>query len=368
MADNQVSETTPIVDIPTQDKKRIIKKKVLKRTTKVGTSEANASEVPTTSTDTTAVVNEPVVGTETSTETVAETEDEKDSGSIIPSSRIKNYINKEKLNKEIDSLIHKIKESDSSLDLNSILSEEVQKKIGSLIKEKEKLNNESPDTASVINVNEIAVEILSKLRYKFSNNSFKVLSVFSDMVIEEITKFAMDELVKNKKSIINNKYVFSSKIASGKLYKIYSGLPSFIAMQSEVNSTPDTSDEVATEEVASEEVATEEVASEEAVSSEKACKTINFEFYIRKICNKLKVSDDVYSKIKVSEKYQKFCSNIILDLLDRIAPLSKIVLEVMTTKTITNLVFQTIIKMQLWESPDYDVIIEELYKRLETKK
>ena len=51
-----------------------------------------------------------------------------------------------------------------------------------------------------------------KQRFKFSNNSFKVLSVFSDMMIEEITKYSMDEIVKNKKSIINNKYVFSSAI------------------------------------------------------------------------------------------------------------------------------------------------------------
>jgi dihydroorotase len=97
---------------------------------------------------------------------------------------------------------------------------------------------------------------------------------------------------------------------------------------------------------------------------EKSTKSINFEFYIRKICNKLKGSNDTYSKIKVSDKYQKFCSSIILDFLDQVAPLSKIVLEVMTTKTITDLVFQTIIKVQLWGSPSYDAILSELEKRL----
>lgn len=347
MADNQVNETTNVGDVntlpaPVQDKKRVIKKKVLKLTKVSSPLETSVDE------------------------SVTETEDEKDLSSIIPSSRIKNYINKEKLNKEIDSLIQKIKDADLTLDLNSILSEDVQKKIGSAIKDKEKLNQEakvSPDTPDVpyvpieINVNEIAVEILSKQRFKFSNNSFKVLSVFSDMIIEEITKFAMDELVKNKKSIINNKYVFSSDIATGKLYKIYSELPSFIAMKNETSTSvdvPDTSDEVAD--------------TEQDVTVDKATKSINFEFYIRKICNKLKVSDEVYSKIKVSEKYQKFCSSIILDFLDRVAPISKIVLEVMTTKTITDLVFQTVIKMQLWDASDYESIIEELLKRLDTQK
>jgi hypothetical protein len=356
MADNQSSEATNLGAVntpaaPVQDKKRVIKKKVLK-VKKVNTPVETSAEVPV-------------------DETVAETEDEKDLTSIIPSSRIKNYINKEKLNKEIDMLIQKIKDADQSLDLNSILSEDVQKKIGSSIKDKEKLNQEakvSPDTPDVpyvpivINVNEIAVEILSKQRFKFSNNSFKVLSVFSDMIIEEITKFAMDELVKNKKSIINNKYVFSSDISKGKLYKIYSELPSFVAMKNETSSTqdvPDTTDDV---------VEGDEPADTEQVSADKTSKSINFEFYIRKICNKLKVSDEVYSKIKVSEKYQKFCSNIILDFLDRVAPLSKIVLEVMTTKTITNLVFQTVIKMQLWDTSDYEGIVQELHKRLDTLK
>ena len=352
MADNQVSETLQNVftnvdtgntlPVPTQDKKRILKKKVLKVSVPV---ETVADEV-----------------NETVADEVNETEDEKDLNSIIPSSRIKNYINKEKLNKNLDSLIQKIKDADSTLDLNSMLSEDVQKKIGSVIKDKEKLNQEakvSPDTPYtpvVINVNEIAVEILSKQRFKFSNNSFKVLSVFSDMIIEEITKFAMDELVKHKKSIINNKFVFSSEIATGKLYKIYSELPSFVAMKNEtVSTTHDGQDDVV------------ETGDVEPVSSEKSTKSINFEFYIRKICNKLKASDEVYSKIKVSEKYQKFCSNVILDFLDKVAPLSKIVLEVMTTKTITNLVFQTVIKMQLWDNSNYESIVEELLKRLDTQ-
>ena len=356
MADNQSSEPTNVSAVnapvtPVQDKKRVIKKKVLK-IKKVNTPVETPVEVPT-------------------DEVVAETEDEKDLTSIIPSSRIKNYINKEKLNKEIDTLIQKIKDADLSLDLNSILSEDVQKKIGASIKDKEKLNQEakvSQDTPDVpyvpvvINVNEIAVEILSKQRFKFSNNSFKVLSVFSDMIIEEITKFAMDELVKNKKSIINNKYVFSSDITTGKLYKIYSELPSFVAMKNESCSTqdvPDTTDEV---------VEGDDSAETEQLSTDKSSKSINFEFYIRKICNKLKVSDEVYSKIKVSEKYQKFCSNVILDFLDRVAPLSKIVLEVMTTKTITNLVFQTVIKMQLWDTTDYEGIVQELQRRLDTPK
>lgn len=328
MSATQVDNTVPQVT----EKKRIVKKKVLR-------AKQESVDVKTT---------EPAQNTEASNVTDVE---EDDTSFIIPSSRIKNYVNKEKLNKELDTLIETIKSAGDKLDLNSLISESVQKKIGSVIKEKEEANVKNPDSKVEINLNSIAVDVLSKQRFKFSNNSFKVLSVFSDMIIEEITKHAMDELVKNKKSIINNKYVFSSAIETGSLYNVYSKFPSFIAMKQETMS--ETTDTTETAE-----------ATESTEPVEKSTKSINFEFYIRKICNKLKGSNDTYSKIKVSDKYQKFCSSIILDFLDQVAPLSKIVLEVMTTKTITDLVFQTIIKVQLWGSPSYDAILSELEKRL----
>jgi len=81
----------------------------------------------------------------------------------------------------------------------------------------------------------------------------------------------------------------------------------------------------------------------------------------------LKETNESYSNIKVSGKYQKFCSNIILDLLDKIAPLSKIVLEVMSTKTITYVVFKSILKMQLFGSVEYESIVEEMENRASEK-
>ena len=252
------------------------------------------------------------------------TEETNDPVSFIPSSRIKNYISKEKLNKSLDELIQKLKDSDSNVDLNSLLNEDLQSKLGSLIKQKEESGEE-------INIKSLAIDLLSKQKYKFSNTSFKVLSVFLDMMVEEITLNVMDEIVKNKKSIINLKYVFTNNTSSP-LYKLYSTLPTYVAEHSALNkSSEETSEE------------TSEESSEES-PEETSTHSINFEFYVRKICNKLKKNKEEYSKIKVSNNYQKFCSNLILEFLDRVAPMTNIVLEVMTTKTITNLVFSTIIK------------------------
>lgn len=341
MDNTQIENNT----VPVIEKKRVLKKKIVR--------------VKQENTETTAEVKLEVTtdNNQSNNDSELKREDEdNDNTSIIPSSRIKNYINKEKLNKELDMVIDKIKSADANLDLNTLLSEDVQKKIGAVIKDKEEYNAKNPETKVEIVLNAIAVDVLSKQRFKFSNNSFKVLSVFSDMIVEEITKYAMDEIVKNKKSIINNKYVFSSAIENGSLYNVYSKCPSFIAMKNEILS--DTTDVVESENVDSAETEIDKVSG----------KSINFEFYIRKICNKLKGSNEDYSKIKVSEKYQKFCSNVILDLLDQVAPLSKIILDVMTTKTITELVFQTIVKIQLWNSKDYNTVLDELNRRLEKNK
>lgn len=279
-----------------------------------------------------------------------ETVQPEDQSSYIPSSRIKNYISKEKLNKHIDSVISKLKDSNETVDLNSLLSVEQQAKLGSVIKQKEENKEE-------ININTLAVELLSKQKFKFSNTSFKVLSVFLDLMVEEITLNVMDEIVKNKKSIINLKYVFSGSKDSA-LYNIYSSLPTYVSEQAALSKT--------TTEVVEEPQDSTETSEEPSEDSaeEVSGHSINFEFYVRKICNKLKKNKEEYAKIKVSNNYQKFCSNLILEFLDRVAPMTTIILEVMTTKTITNLVFETIIKLQLYDNPNCEDILNEVKSRL----
>ena len=309
----------------TQPKKRIIK--IKKKVAEVSSTEVTSTEVKPTE-------EVPKVNTSES--------EEKDVISLIPSSRVKNYISKEKLNKELDHLIEKIKSSEQSLDLSTLLTEEMQAKVGSIIKEKEEKKEE-------ININTIAVELLSKQKFKFSHTSFKVLSVFLDLMIEDLTLNVMDEIIKNKKSIINLKYVYTAKTDSP-LYTIYSTLPTFISEKQNLDSSSDETKEETKEESADE--------------SQDESHSINFEFYVRKICNKLKKNKEEYSKIKVSNNYQKFCSSLILEFLDRVAPLTTILLDVMTTKTITNLVFETILKLQLYNNEHKDEILNELKLRL----
>lgn len=267
---------------------------------------------------------------------------------IIPSSRIKNYISREKLNKDFDQLIEKIKKKDPNLDLKSLLNVQQQSQLGNLIKKKEE-NKESFD------INDLVVDIISKQKYKFSNTSFKVLSVFLDTMVEEITQHAMEELVKNKKAIVNTKYVYLNENPNSPLFKIYSNLPTYI---NELNNLKKAAEPV---EETNEEETSEQTEQQE---SKENLKNINFEFYIRKVCNKLKTTKEEFASLKVSERYQKFCSNLILDFLDKTIPMIVLLLEVMTTKTITDLVFETIIKLQLIDSPEKDLIMTNLKEKV----
>ncbi len=272
--------------------------------------------------------------------------EEQDTNCIIPSSRIKNYISKEHLNKELDALIDTLKKSETPVDLASLLNEEMQNKVGAVIKQKEEKGEE-------IKLNSLVVDILSKHKYKFSHNSFMVLSVFLDMLVEDITISVMDEVIKNKKSIINVKYLFSASKDSP-LYDVYSSLPTFRAEQERqsAESTP------------VEQAEPVEGESEAEPTTEEQQSSINFEFYIRKICQKLKKCKEEYSNIKVSNHYQKFCSNLILEFLDRVIPMTKIVLDVMTTKTITNVVFKTIIRLNLYSNTHCEAIMQKVEERL----
>ena len=281
------------------------------------------------------------------TDSVNETQtdgEEKEPVSLIPSSRVKNYLSKEKLNKEYESVIDKIKNSTESLDLSTLITDELQAKLGSIIKQKEEDGEE-------IVLNSLAIDLLSKQKYKFSNMSFKVLSVFLDLMIEDLTLNVMDEIVRNKKSIINTKYVATANTDSS-LYQVYSKLPTFINLLSTTESTDPPTDEQISDDSADE-------------SPDDVQHSINFEFYIRKICNKLKKSKDEFGSLKVSNNYQKFCSNLILEFLDIVAPTTTIVLEVMTTKTVSVLVFETILKLQLYNNPHSHEILTEVKSRMQ---
>ncbi len=339
--------------------------------------------------------------------------------SFIPSSRVHNYVSCSKLNKEFDETINKIKADgfasaglsqdeveyvnsrvsasaednvaiNNSLarvsageDLSSILSVDDQKKVGELIAALEAKNAKAADAdKQAIDIKEIttnlltkrlvthdvaAVELISKKRFKFSKESFDVLATFSDIVVCEITKFALDRLVEVGNSTIEPKYIFSSNVHGGELYGYYSNLPSYKKAEVYVKESEaqkealkkakkeankkakkgDTGDETEEQEPA-------ETEEQDTVDTETDDKKINFKFYIKSIVYKLKETKPEYANAKVSDRFQTLCSDIVLDILDDAVALSQIILNVMTTKTISSKLFKSCIYTKIYDLAGYE--------------
>lgn len=290
----------------------------------------------------------------------------------------------------------------SGVELSTVLSTEDQSKVGELIKQIE-AKNEKSEEKQPININDItvsmlnkrlvtpevaAVEIISKKRAKFSKESFDVLSTFSDMVICEIAKFTLDRLVEVGNSTIEPKYIFSSKVEEGELYGYYSNLPSYKKAESEVKDAEAVKEAAkkAKKEAAKkakkaaklsgeanvdeggveENEESEEVAETSEVVESTDCtegtedKKINFKFYIKSIVYKLKETNPSYVNAKVSDRFQTLCSDIILDILDDAVALSQIILQVMSTKTISAKLFKSCLYTKLYSLPSYESVKAKL--------
>lgn len=342
--------------------------------------------------------------------------------SFIPSSRVHNYVSCVKLNKEFDDIINKIKtdgfdpthfdESELAVinervagavednntvqqllnrinageDLSTVLSADDQKKVGELIASVESKNAKcTEENKQVIDIKEIttsmltkrlvtnefaAVELISKKRFKFSKESFDVLATFSDVVVCEITKYALDRLVEVGNSTIEPKYIFSSKVHEGGLYGYYSTLPSFKKAEAAVKETEAQKEALKkakkkakkgeVEEQTETTEPTEPAEQPDAADEEADDKKINFKFYIKSIVYKIKETNPDYFNAKVSDRFQTLCSDIVLDILDDAVALSQIILNVMTTKTISSKLFKSCIYTKIYSLPGYQQVKQSL--------
>lgn len=355
-------------------------------------------------------------------EQVAEPAEQVDtSGSIIPSSRIHTYVSGFKLNKDVDDKIKAVKEAGADVfallsvdeadavrqqvyannavnveiqskvesvrsggELSALLDEDQQRKVGDLLKRREERNAklaEAGEPTVTIDIKEVACEVLakklvtpataavnvlSKQRAKFSKTSFDVLSAFGDFMVEELTNVAMANLLDNKKNTVTPAFVFCDAVKQCKLFEFYKKLPAFVEAEADAakpkpkakrKQAPDADVPAVAEPVP-------EVVEEEApVADEPVCK-VNFDFYIKAICNKVKEANERFADVKVSERYQKFCSKLILDMLDLVAITSNIVLNVMDTKTITTKLFKTCLHLQTFQCPEAEAVLDEVCSRV----
>jgi len=269
----------------------------------------------------------------------------------IPVPRVRNYINKIKMNRSIEEVLTIVSEAEKSgTELSTVLSESHMETIGKYMETREsietsvekkwvedgKKEEDKPSfkKLSELSAYEIAGFAISKLKYKFSNDSFQVVSIMLDRVIMEITELTIKNVLLSKKSTIVPEFSVTNGNTEGRLYSLYSKSQTYLRQLELLNAPP--SEETSEE--------TPVVESESELHDDT---TINFEFHVRKIVNKLKSTNEDYSNIKISKTYCTYCSNIVLDILDRVVAVLTIIVNTIHNKTITKDIFSSIFQIML---------------------
>lgn len=289
---------------------------------------------------------------------------------IIPTSRVKNYINNHKINKKIEDVLNTIKTAKKEeKDLDNLLTDEYKIIVSSYIEKrkadeekskKKKKDDTTNDVKGIKKVDELSmfdlsISAITKEKYKFSNDAFRVVAAISDMMVEEITIDTIKNTLAQKKSIINPEFSISNEYTNNKLYPLYCKSKTF---QNQVNlnnikSSGETND------------AEEELEEEKPVAEDDET-NINFEFHVRKIVCKVKQLYPEYEKVKIGSKFGKFCSDIIIDILDRIINILKIIVDINHNKTISKDIFLAVFDIMLTDYNHNTVDYSELFKTIDT--
>jgi hypothetical protein len=278
----------------------------------------------------------------------------------IPVPRVRKYINNKRVNKTIEDLLLQIKDSQTESQQLE-LSDEYKCVIGKYMENRElveaKIEAENVKLQglgkelkvytklSELSEHEVALSALSKLKHKFSNNSFQVVSIILDQVVMEITELTIKNTLLSKKTTVLPVFSVKNDYASGDLYALYAKSKTYMDLLESVNSTAEVVE--STEEV---------VESTPAVTD----KLIDFKFHIRKIVNHLKHHNQDYRNIKISHKFCEFCSSVVFDILDRVISILMVLVGRVHHKTITKELFISVFEIVLVDSGVDDTVVSTL--------
>jgi histone H3/H4 len=177
------------------------------------------------------------------------------------------------------------------------------------------------------------VDYVSKLRCRFSNDASVVLSSALDYVVQDLVRTAMINARTLGKAIIQVQHVVQGDFSSVGVYPLVSQLG---VVQKALHTGGES---------------VEVEADEKADVPEEDCEEKNgstFEFYINLICKSVKATlvaeDETYQPIRISKHIRKFCSDVVIQLIERISPLIKLYASTAKVKTVNDDVIEFIFK------------------------
>lgn len=179
------------------------------------------------------------------------------------------------------------------------------------------------------------IDYVSKLRCRFSNDASVVLSSALDYVVQDLVRTAMVNARQLGKAIIQVSHVVQGDFKYVSVYPLVGQLK---VIQDALHAGEKEDDD---------DDAEDEKEEEESTSS-------TFEFYINLICKSVKsslvASDESYTPIRISKHIRKFCSDVVIQLIERLSPLIKLYAQTAKVKTVNDDVIKFIFKFLLLDS------------------
>jgi len=183
------------------------------------------------------------------------------------------------------------------------------------------------------------VDYVSKLRCRFSNDASIVLSSALDYVVQDLVRTAMINARVLGKAIIQVHHVVQGDFSAVGVYPLVNQLD---VVQKALH--------MGDEFVEGDE--DEKVDVPEEDDDEQNGST--FEFYINLICKSMKASlvteDETYQSIRISKHIRRFCSDVVVELIERISLLIKLYANTAKVKTVNDDVIKFIFKFLLLDA------------------
>jgi histone H3/H4 len=205
-------------------------------------------------------------------------------------------------------------------------------------------------------------EYVSKLRCRFSNDASVVLSSALDYVVQDLVRTAMINARTHGKAIIQVQHVVQGDFSSVSMYPLVSQL-------GVVQKALHVGDEVVEVEVDVDVEVDVEEKTDVPDEEDEDKNGSTFEFYINLICKNVKATlvaeDETYQSIRISKHIRKFCSDVVIQLIERISPLIKLYANTAKMKTVNDEVIMFIFKFLLLDAGGCpDGFCEFTYERL----
>ena len=210
------------------------------------------------------------------------------------------------------------------------------------------------------------IEYVSKLRCRFSNDASVVLSSVLDYVVQNLVRVAMVNARTHGKAIIQVSHIVQGDFDKIEVYPLVRQLE---AVQKAMRAGEEADEE---EDIEGTEVVNAEADEEDDKNGS------SFEFYVNLICkgvkDKLVESEEQYQPIRISKNIRKFCSDVVVQLIERISPLIKLYATTAKVKTVNDEVIKFVFKFLMLDAggcpKEFCKFIEErlkIYKELKDR-